>query len=106
MNLKSPKISIIIPVYNVEKYIEKALESVLAQTFTDYEVIMVNDGSTDGSLSILRTYEKKYDNFHLIDLCHGGLSKARSAGVNAATGEYIAFLDSDDFLAPNFLEVL
>lgn len=106
LSLKSPKISIIIPVYNVEKYIEKALKSVLAQTFTDYEVIMVNDGSTDGSLSILRAYEKKYDNFHLIDLCHGGLSKARSAGVNAATGEYIAFLDSDDFLAPNFLEAL
>lgn len=106
MSLKSPKISIIIPVYNVEKYIEKALESVLAQTFTDYEVIMVNDGSTDGSLSILREYARNYENFHLIDQCNRGQGATRNVGINAATGEYIAFLDSDDFFASNFLEVL
>lgn len=106
MSSKSPKISLIIPVFNVEKYVNKALESVLAQTFTDYEVIMVNDGSTDNSLAILRKYAQKHENFHLIDLCHGGLGKVRNAGVYAAKGEYVAFLDSDDFLASNFLEVL
>ena len=63
MSLVNPKISLIIPVYNVEKYIRETLESVLAQTFTDYEVIMVNDGSTDGSLSVLREYADKYENF-------------------------------------------
>ena len=106
LNLASPKISIVIPVYNVEKYLRATLESVLAQTFTDYEVIMVNDGSTDESLQILKEYVNKYENFKLIDQENGGLSKARSEGVNAAKGEYIAFLDSDDFLAPQFLEVL
>ena len=90
----------------MEKYIRETLESVLAQTFTDYEVIMVNDGSTDGSLSVLREYADKYENFKLIDQNNFGLSKARNAGVSASTGEYIAFLDSDDFLAPEFLEVL
>lgn len=106
MRLSSPKISLIIPVYNVEKYIHKTLESVLAQTFTDYEVIMINDGSTDGSLAVLEEYANKYENFKLIDQNNCGLSRARNVGVKAAVGDYIAFLDSDDFLAPDFLEVL
>ena len=102
MRLSSPKISLIIPVYNVEKYIHKTLDSVLAQTFTDYEVIMINDGSTDGSLAVLKEYASKYENFKLIDQNNCGLSRARNVGVNAAVGDYIAFLDSDDFLAPDF----
>lgn len=106
MKLSSPKISLIIPVYNVEEYIHETLESVLAQTFTDYEVIMINDGSTDGSLAVLKEYANKYKNFKLIDQNNCGVSRARNVGVNAAVGDYIAFLDSDDFLAPDFLEVL
>ncbi len=101
-----PKISLIIPVYNVEKFLNKTLDSVLAQTFKDYEVIMVNDGSTDGSLAILKEYADKYNNFHLIDQNNCGLGKSRNVAIEAAKGEYIAFLDSDDFLAPNFFEVL
>ena len=106
MSLSNPKISLIIPVYNVEKYIRKTLESVLAQTFTDYEVIMVNDGSTDGSLAVLKEYADKYENFKLINQNNCGSSKARNVGINEAAGDYLAFLDSDDFLKPDFLEVL
>lgn len=106
MRLGNPKISLIIPVYNVEKYIRETLESVLAQTFTDYEVIMVNDGSTDESLGILREYAGKYDNFKLINQENCGLSRARNVGVTESKGEYVAFLDSDDFLSPKFLEEL
>lgn len=106
MSSVNPKISLIIPVYNTEQYLEDALQSVLAQTFTDYEVIMVNDGSTDGSLAILKKYARKYDNFKLIDQNNCGRSKTRSAGVAASRGEYIAFLDSDDFLEPEFLAQL
>lgn len=106
MSCNKPKISLIIPVYNVEKFIRKTLESVCAQTFKDYEVIMINDGSTDNSLSILKEYETRYKKFHLINQDNCGLSRARNVGVDAATGEYIAFLDSDDFLDPEFLDVL
>lgn len=106
MTSATPKISLIIPVYNVEKYIDNTLNSVLAQTFKDYEVIMINNGSTDKSLEILKKYAQKHKNFKLINQHNRGLSNARNAGVKAAKGEYIAFLDSDDFLAPAFLEVL
>lgn len=101
-----PKISLVIPVYNVEKFIKKALDSVLDQTFKDYEVIMVNDGSTDNSLNILKDYANKYENFHLVDQNNCGQGKARNNAIKVAKGEYIAFLDSDDFLAPDFFEVL
>ncbi len=106
MSFKNPKISLIIPVYNAERYINQALESVLEQTFTDYEVIMVNDGSTDKSLAILTEYSQKYPNFHLVDQKNKGQGAARNVGVSFATGDYITFLDSDDFLEPNFFEVL
>ena len=106
MSFGDPKISLIIPVYNVEKYIHKTIDSVLRQTFKDYEVIMINDGSTDNSLSALKEYASKYKNFVLIDHCNIGASRARNMGIKAAKGEYVAFLDSDDFLAPTFLEEL
>lgn len=106
LKINNPKISLIVPVYNVEAYLRRALDSVVSQTFKDIEVILVNDGSTDSSYDILQEYSKKYDNFIILNKENGGLSDARNAGLKMAKGEYIAFLDSDDYLHPKFLEIL
>lgn len=100
------KVSIIIPVYNVERYLRVSLESVVNQTLEDIEIICVNDGSTDGSLEILNEFAKKDKRIILINQENQGLSGARNTGLNVATGEYIAFLDSDDWVDTNFLENL
>lgn len=98
------KLSVIIPVYNVEKYVEKCLDSVIYPELSDYEIIIVNDGSTDSSPEICIGYEKKYPGLiKLITTVNGGLGTARDVGIDAASGEYILFLDSDDFLSPNAL---
>lgn len=102
----TPKVSLIIPVYNVEKYIRKALESVATQTLKDIEVIIINDGSNDSSIKIVEEFIQKYDNFRLINQENQGLSAARNTGLKEARGDYIAFMDSDDYLANNFLEYL
>ena len=91
------KFSIIIPVYNVEKYLEQCLNSVLMQTYTDYEVILINDGSNDKSADICRKYVMKYQNISLYEQKNQGLAYARNLGVSKACGEYIIFMDSDDF---------
>ena len=102
-----PKISVIIPVYNVEKYLKRCLESVTNQTLKDIEVICVNDGSTDGTLKILNTYASKDERIKLIDLSKNhGASFARNKGLDIATSEYISFVDSDDYLDLNFYEKL
>lgn len=93
-----PKVSVIMPVYNVENYIEKSLESVMNQTLKDIELIIVNDGSTDNSKSIIEKYLKKYKSIIYLEKENGGLSSARNYGMNYATGEYVAFLDSDDYV--------
>jgi glycosyltransferase involved in cell wall biosynthesis len=98
--------SIIIPVYNVELYLKDSLDSVLNQSFADWEAICVNDGSTDGSASILEEYADKDSRFKIISQSNGGLSAARNTGINAAKGDYILFLDSDDWMELNALEVL
>lgn len=98
--------SIIIPVYNVEKYLLDCLDSVLNQTYSDWEAICVNDGSTDGSAAILAEYAEKDKRFKIVSRTNGGLSTARNAGLNVAMGDYILFLDSDDWLELNALEVL
>lgn len=100
------KFSIIIPVYNKEKYIKSCLESVVVQTINDYEVVIVNDGSTDKSEEIIKEYLKKYKNFKYINQVNQGLSIARNNGVKEAKGEYIIFLDSDDSIEPKLLENL
>lgn len=100
------KFSIIIPVYNVESYLRECLDSVLNQTFSDWEAICVNDGSTDGSAAILEEYAEKDSRFKIISQPNGGLSAARNAGIKAAEGEYVLFLDSDDWLEVNALETL
>lgn len=98
------KVSIVIPVYNVEKYIEECLESAINQTLNDIEIIVVNDGSTDNSLEKVKPYEKKYNNVRIINQTNKGLSGARNTGLRNATGEYIYFLDSDDYISLESME--
>ena len=99
-----PKVSIIVPVYNVENYITYCLESLVNQTLDDIEIIIVNDGSTDNSEKIIKNYEKKYTNIIYLKKENGGLSDARNFGMKYAKGEYIAFLDSDDFVDKTIYE--
>lgn len=97
-------VSLIIPVYNVENYIEKCLCSALGQTLHDIEIIVVNDGSTDESMKIVDIFENKYSNIRVINKENGGLSSARNSGLQIASGKYIAFLDSDDYIEATMLE--
>lgn len=99
-------VSIIIPVYNVEKYLRICLESILAQTYTDYEVILVNDGSKDESLSICEEFVRNDSRFRVISQENKGLSSARNTGIREATGEYIYFIDSDDVIDSRLLETV
>ena len=101
-----PKLSIIIPVFNVERYVAKCLDSILVDNQFTGQVICVNDGSTDGSPAILAQYTKKYPNVEIITQENAGLSAARNAGIKAAKGEYIMFVDSDDYIEPNVLKGL
>lgn len=99
-----PLVSIVIPVYNTECYLKECIDSVLAQTFRDIEVICVNDGSTDGSLSVLRDYEKRDVRVRVVAKENGGVVSARKAGIEQASGEYLCFVDSDDYVARNMIE--
>lgn len=94
----SMKFSVILPIYNVEKYLQHCIDSVLQQTFDDYEILLVDDGSTDNSPYICDQYEKEYPRICAIHKENGGMSSARNAGLKHANGEYIVFIDSDDFL--------
>lgn len=94
----APKVSVIIPVYNVEKFLDRCLQSVVNQSFKNLEIICVNDGSTDGSETIIKKYVKKDHRIKLITQKNGGLSAARNTGLKAATAEYIMFVDSDDWI--------
>jgi glycosyltransferase involved in cell wall biosynthesis len=100
------KISIIIPTYNSEKFLRAALESVENQTFKSFEVIVSDDGSTDGSFTIAEEFCKKRENWFLIKNTHAGPGSARNAGIKIARGEFISFIDSDDSISPFFLEKL
>ncbi|MBC2580565.1 glycosyltransferase [Clostridium sp. DJ247] len=100
------KISIIVPIYNVEKYLEKCLKSILGQTFKDFELILVNDGSPDNCGCICDIYSKLDSRIRVIHKENGGLSSARNAGIDLATGEYIGFVDSDDWIDVNMYESL
>ena len=104
--VKSDKtVSVIIPVYNVEKYLPECLDSLLAQTYPHWQAICVNDGSKDNSLQILQQYAAKDKRFSIINQANQGLSMARNNGLKQAKGEYVYFLDSDDCLHPQCLEV-
>lgn len=99
-------ISVVVPVYNVETYLVECLDSIQNQTYTDFEVILVNDGSTDGSQAICERYCKENRRFHLLNQENQGLSAARNTGVAASRGEFIVFVDSDDMILANYLETL
>ena len=101
-----PKVSVIIPVYNVEKYLRQCLDSVVNQTLKDIEIICVDDGSTDNSLAILKEYAAKDPRINILKQYHGGTSIARNLGLQHAKAEYIHFLDSDDFVVPRIYEEL
>lgn len=98
--------SIIIPVYNTEKYLTKCLESVLKQNFEDYEILVVNDGSTDSSKDILKEFQRKNSKIKIFNQLNRGLGGARNTGIVNAQGEYLLFLDSDDYLAENAIYIL
>lgn len=97
------KVSIIMPVYNSEKYLSKAVESVLAQDFQDFELIMVDDGSPDNSGAVCDSYAEKDARVKVIHKKNGGICSARNAGIDAARGEYIGFCDNDDLYLPGLI---
>lgn len=100
------KVSVIVPVYNVKDYLRRSLDSVVNQTLRDIEIIIVDDGSTDGSSEIVDEYAKIYGNVNVIHKNNGGLMSAWTTGVRASSGEYIGFIDSDDYAAPDMYENL
>lgn len=99
-------ISIIVPIYNVEEYLSKCIESLLNQTYRNIEILLVNDGSTDNCKNICEQFEEKDSRIKLINKKNGGLSDARNAGLKVAKGEYVTFVDSDDYIENNYIEVL
>ena len=104
--MRQPQVSIIVPVYNVENYIERCLNSLVNQTFKDIEVITINDGSTDKSLELLNKYEKEDIRVSVIDLGDEGVSYCRNLGIEKANGKYIMFVDSDDWIDSSMVEVM
>ena len=100
------KISVVVPIYNVEKYLEKCIKSILNQTYNNLEIILVNDGSTDNCLNICKKFEKIDKRIFVINKENGGLSEARNYGIDKATGKYITFVDSDDYIDEDYLEFL
>ena len=101
-----PKVSIIIPIYNTEKYLSRCLDSIIEQSFQDFECICINDGSTDKSRGICESYVRKDSRVRLINQKNEGVSGARNKGINVAIGDYITFLDSDDWIHSRYLEIL
>lgn len=104
--MSNPKISIISPVYNVEKYIHRCVDSIIAQTFTDWELILVDDGSTDTSGTICDQYASQDSRIRVIHKQNGGVSAARQTGLDASQGEYVIHADPDDWVEPTMLEEL
>ena len=101
-----PELSVIIPVYNTDKYLEKSLDSLTSQTLKDIEIICVNDGSTDNSLAVLQKYADKDSRIIVINQEHKMQGAARNAGIKIAEGEYIGFVDSDDWVDKDYFEKL
>ena len=105
-NPEKPRISVVIPIYNVEQYLEEAISSLLRQTFIDFELLCVNDGSPDNSLAILEDFSKKDSRVKIINKENGGCGSARNRALEEASGEYVYFFDPDDYVLPNTLEDL
>ena len=106
MRLLQEKISVIVPIYNVEDYLHRCVDSIINQTYTNLEIILVDDGSPDNCLKICDEYAKKDSRIKVVHKKNGGLSDARNAGLEIATGEYIGFVDSDDYISLYFYEKL
>ena len=105
MNTKKPLVSVIVPVYNTEKYIRECLDSILAQTYTNLECLIIQDGSTDNSVEICREYARADARVRLYEQENRGLSTARNRGLDNMRGDYLTFVDADDCLSKNFLEI-
>ena len=103
---REPLLSVIVPVYNVEQYLARCVDSILAQSYENLEVIIVNDGSPDDSLQIALEYTAKYPHFRCYTIENRGLGGARNYGMELAKGDYILFLDSDDYIAPDCVEIM
>ena len=106
MNGKRVLISIIVPIYNSSEYIQRCIDSILSQTLTNFELILINDGSTDNSIDVLKEYESKDSRIIVINKKNEGVSIARNTGIEMAKGEYIMFCDSDDYVHPQWCELL
>lgn len=106
MNKKQPLISVIIPIYNVEKYLHRCINSVIAQNYNNLEIILVDDGSKDSSGKIADTYAKNHKNIRVIHKENGGLSSARNIAIKQSRGDWLAFIDSDDYVAEDFISEL
>ncbi len=100
------KISVIVPVFNAEKFVGKCIESVLSQSFSNFELLLINDGSLDNSLDILNYYKKNDERIFVYNQINSGVSAARNVGIQNASGDFICFIDSDDFIGKNYLENL
>ena len=101
--MATPLISIIVPIYNVEPYLRRCLDSIIKQTYINLEIILVDDGSLDGCPQICDEYEAKDDRIVVIHKVNGGLSDARNVGLDACNGEYISFIDSDDWVSEKYI---
>lgn len=100
------KISVIVPVYNVEKELPRCIESLLTQTYSNFELLLINDGSSDGSPEIMEKYAEKDLRIRTLHKKNGGVSSARNRGLEQAKGEYVCFVDADDAVAPQYMEWL
>lgn len=105
MSTQSPKISIIVPVYKAEEYLPRCIESILSQDFTDFEVLLIDDGSPDNSGKICDEYAVKDNRIRVFHKKNGGVSSARNLGLDNARGEWISFIDADDYLSPDFFDL-
>ncbi len=101
-----PKVSVIVPVYNGEKYLKECLDSILSQTLSDIEIICVNDGSTDGSYDILENYKLKDSRIKIINKPNTGYGNSMNVGIQESQGEFIGIVESDDYVEPNMYELL
>lgn len=101
-----PKVSVIVPLYNAAQYLHQCIKSILSQSFKDFELILIDDGSTDDSLKICKSYEQSDNRIIVISETNGGVSKARNRGLNVAKGKWIAFVDADDYFLDDALSVL
>ena len=101
-----PEISIIIPVFNVEQYLKQCLDSIVSQDCSSIEVILIDDGSTDGSATLCKDYANTYKYIKFLRKENGGVSSARNMGLQHAKGEYVAFIDSDDWVESTYIETL